>query len=223
VVVVRQIAVLHHGHAQFNAVCARGWCSVVGCHVAVGNAQFAQHAAQNEGGQCTKAETLRRIQDEIKLMPTTAAECERTLDLLDLRHMVLTAEDVAKLMEETDKALKQEQDLSSSSSSSSASISATPINSSSSENQPKSRLSLSERLWSRKSRESKVSNQSSAISMGYDEDDSNRGDTEVDSQNATRSDEPSVLEMDSQPETQCAGETTSENTSATTTERLSYC
>jgi hypothetical protein len=66
-----------------------------------------------------------------------------------------------------------------------------------------------------------VSNQSSAISMGYDEYDANMDENEVESQNATQSDEPSVLEMDSQPETQCTGETTSENKSATTMERLS--
>jgi hypothetical protein len=166
------------------------------------------------GNPCAKAETLRRIRDEIKQMPTTAsiaAECERALDLLNLRQTVLTVEEVAKLLEETDEALKQDQDPSSSSSSSSASISATQISASTNENQPKPsrRISLSERLWSRKSRDSTVSNQSSTTSMGYDEDDVNMDEKEVDSQNAAQSDEPCAV--DSHPETQCAGETTSEN------------
>jgi hypothetical protein len=77
-------------------------------------------------------------------------------------------------------------------------------------------MSFSERLWSRKSRESTVSNQSSATSMGYDEDDVNRDESAVDSQSATQSDEPSTFDRHS--ETQCAGETTSENKSATVTE-----
>jgi hypothetical protein len=43
-------------------------------------------------------------------MPTMASiapECERTLDLLNLRQMVLTVEEVAKLLEEMEEASKQ--------------------------------------------------------------------------------------------------------------------
>jgi hypothetical protein len=149
------------------------------------------------GNPCAKAETLRRIRDEIKEMPTTAniaAECERTLDLLNLRQTVLTVEDVAKLLEETDEALQQEQDPSSSSSSSSVMISATQMNASSNENQASRQMSLSEQLWRRKSRDSTVSHQSFATSMGYNEDDANMDENEVDSQNATQSDEPSAVD-----------------------------
>jgi hypothetical protein len=135
-------------------ICARGWCSIVGCHVAVGNAQFAQHAAQNEGGQSVhqggnpaphsgRNQVNAHDGQHCGGMRAHIGSLQSTV-----RHMVMTAEDVAKLLEETDKAFKQEQDPSSSSSSSSASasasISATPINSSSSENQPKSSHSVSD-------------------------------------------------------------------------------
>jgi hypothetical protein len=52
--------------------------------------------------------------------------------------------------------------------------------------------------------------------MGYDEDDANMDENAIDCQSTAQSGEPSTFDRHS--ETQCAGETTSENKSATVTE-----
>lgn len=125
------------------------------------------------GNPCKKAETVRKIKDQIRELPLTsiiAAECDKVLAKVDDRKSVLTEEEVLSLLDENAEVWKQAQDDASASSISQSEETGESLLTDNSGSSPQ-RLSFRNRIFRSSVKVRTTTHDTSMSSVGYNDDD----------------------------------------------------